>query len=298
MKTERNILIAFLLNLVFSVFELVGGIVTGSVAIMSDSVHDLGDAVSIGASYFFEKKSRRAPDEKYTYGYSRYSIIGGVITTVILLIGSVAVIVNAISRILSPVEINYDGMIIFAVIGASVNLLAALFTREGDSINQRAVNLHMLEDMLGWIVVLIGAIVMRFTDFALLDPLMSVGVALFILVNALKNLKEIVDLFLEKTPCEVNIAELKEHIYGIEGVLDVHHLHVWSMDGHSNYATMHVVTNRDAREVKAAVREELEEHGICHATLELECEGEECDAHDCHVEHRESHGHHHHHHHH
>ena len=295
MKTERNILIAFLLNLVFSVFELVGGIVTGSVAIMSDSVHDLGDAVSIGASYFFEKRSKRAPDEKYTYGYSRYSVIGGLVTTVILLVGSVAVIAGAVSRIMSPIEINYDGMIIFAVIGAAVNLIAALFTREGDSINQRAVNLHMLEDMLGWIVVLVGAIVMRFTDFALLDPLMSVGVAVFILINAVKNLKEVLDLFLEKTPCGVELEEIKKHIEHIDGVLDVHHLHIWSMDGHSNYATMHVVTNRDAHAIKTAVREELREHGICHATLELECDGEECDAHDCQVEHHESHGHHHHH---
>lgn len=149
MKTEKNILIAFILNLAFSLFEFVGGLFTGSVAIISDAVHDLGDAASIGISYFLEKKSKKQPDEEYTYGYARYSVIGSVITTLILLFGSALVIYNAASRIISPAEINYDGMIIFAVVGVCVNLGAALFTHGGDSLNQKAVNLHMLEDVLG-----------------------------------------------------------------------------------------------------------------------------------------------------
>ena len=130
MKTEKNILWAFLLNFFFSIFEFIGGIFTGSVAILSDAVHDIGDSVSIGASYFFERKSKRAPDKRYTYGYGRYSVLGGLITVFILIIGSVFVIYNAINRIISPVEINYDAMIIFAVVGVIVNFLAALFTRE------------------------------------------------------------------------------------------------------------------------------------------------------------------------
>ena len=196
MKTEKNILIAFILNLTFSVFEFVGGIFTGSVAILSDAVHDIGDATSIGASYFLEKKSKKQPDDNYTYGYARYSVIGSVITTLILLVGSILVIYNAISRIISPTEINYNGMIIFALVGVCVNFFAAFFTRHGDSLNQKAVNLHMLEDVLGWIVVLIGAIVMRFTSFSIIDPLMCIGVGVFIFINAFKNLKEAIDLFL------------------------------------------------------------------------------------------------------
>ena len=180
MKTERNILIAFILNLAFSIFEFIGGIITGSVAIMSDAVHDIGDAVSIGVSYLLEKKGEK------------YSLIGAFITTITLLIGSSVTIFNAAYRLMKPMEINYDGMIVFAIVGVCVNLCAAIVTREGDSLNQKAVNLHMLEDALGWIVVLVGAIVMRFTDFALLDPMMSIGVSFFILINAFKNLKEIV----------------------------------------------------------------------------------------------------------
>ena len=297
MKSEKNILIAFLLNLCFSIFEFIGGIFTGSIAITSDSVHDIGDAISIGFSFFLERKSKKQPDETHTYGYARYSVIGGVVTTLILLLGSIMVIYNAVLRIINPTPINYNGMILFAVVGAVVNLVAAFFTRDGHSLNQKAVNLHMLEDVLGWIVVLIGAIVMRFTDFALIDPIMSIGVALFILFNAVKNLKEVLDLFLEKTPHGVDVCEIKEHITEIVGVIDVHHIHVWSMDGFHNYATMHIVTNADAHEIKEKIREELREHGIGHATLELETEGEHCHETHCHVE-AEPSGHHHHHHHH
>ena len=296
MKTERNILIAFLLNLFFSVFEFIGGIFTGSVAIISDAVHDIGDAASIGVSYFLERKSKRQPDEMYTYGYTRYSVFGSMITTYILLFGSVVVAYNAVGRIIDPVEINYSGMIVFAIVGVCVNFAAAFFTREGDSLNQKAVNLHMLEDVLGWAVVLIGAVVMRFTDFAIIDPVMSIGVAVFIFINAIKNLKTAADLFLEKTPRDISVKAISGHIMALDGVLDVHHMHIWSMDGQNNYATVHVVTNGDHHEVKEAIREELLEHGIGHVTIELEAEGEHCHETCCRVKWDASSGHHHHHH--
>ncbi|MBQ4644514.1 MAG: cation transporter [Clostridia bacterium] len=298
MKTEKNILIAFILNLSFSIFEFIGGIFTGSVAILSDSVHDIGDAVSIGISYFLEKKSKKQPDKTYTYGYARFSVMGSVITTLILLFGSCAVIYNAVIRIFNPVEINYNGMIIFAVIGAVVNFLAAYFTKDGDSLNQKAVNLHMLEDVLGWLVVLVGAVVMRFTDISIIDPILSIGVAIFIFINAIKNLKEVLDLFLEKIPQDINVDEIKEHILHIDGVKGVHHIHIRSIDGHHNYATMHIVTDGDSHKIKDKVREELSEHGIIHATLELESENEHCHEEDCHIHFEHSSGHHHHHHHH
>ena len=294
MKTEKNIFFAFILNLAFSVFEFIGGVFTGSVAIISDAIHDIGDATSIGVAFFLEKKSKKQPDKKYTYGYARYSVIGSVLTTLILLFGSAMVIYNAVLRIISPTEINYNGMIIFAIVGVCVNLGAALLTRDGDSLNQKAVNLHMLEDVLGWVVVLVGAIVMRFTDFYIIDPLMSIGVAIFILINALKNLKEILDLFLEKTPRDISIDEIAEHICEVEGVLSVHHIHVWSMDGHNNYATMHVVVKGDTHTIKHNIRGELKEHGIGHATLEIETEDEHCHEEHCHVDVVSSAGHHHH----
>ena len=297
MKTEKNILFAFLLNLGFSIFEFFGGIFTNSVAILSDSIHDLGDALSIGISFFLEKKSKKKPDNNYTYGYVRYSVLGGLITTVILMVGSILVIYNAIGRIIHPVEINYKGMIVFAIVGVVMNFIAAYLTKEGDSINQKSVNLHMLEDVLGWAVVLAGAVIMNYTDVRIIDPIMSIGVALFILINTLKNLKQILDLFLEKTPQNIDIEHLKEHLQEIEGVDDIHHIHVWSIDGYNNYATMHIVTkSENIKQIKAEIREELEEHGICHAILETE--DEVCDDVDCNPNLHIEAGHHHHHHHH
>ena len=294
MKTEKNILIAFILNIVFAIFEFIGGLFTNSVAILSDSIHDLGDALSIGISYFMERKSKKHADNKYTYGYARYSVLGGVITTTILLVGSILVIIGAVKRLFNPVEVNYDGMIIFAIIGVILNSIAAYVTREGNSINQKSVNLHMLEDVLGWIVVLIGAIIMHFTDIKILDSIMSIGVALFILFNSIKNLKKVLDLFLEKTPEDINIEELKKHLLAIKDVLDIYHIHVWSIDGFNNYATMHIVSKaKDISKVKKEIREELKEHNICHVILETEEEA--CDDKECHVELGEIHHHHHHH---
>ena len=295
MKTEKNILIAFLLNISFAIIEFFGGIFTNSVAILSDSIHDLGDAISIGISYFLEKKSKKKANNTYTYGYIRFSVLGGVITTTILLVGSILVIIGAVKRLFNPVEINYSGMIVFAIIGVVLNFIAAYVTREGDSINQKSVNLHMLEDVLGWIVVLIGAIVMNFTNINMLDSIMSIGVALFILIHSLKNLKQVLDLFLAKTPNDIDIEELKKHLLKIKDVDDIHHIHVWSIDGYNNYATMHIVTKaKDIAKVKKQVREELEEHNICHSILETEdeaCSDIECNPHL----HTEEHHHHHHH---
>ena len=274
--SAARILTAFLLNLLFSVLELAGGILTGSVAILSDALHDLGDAAGIGLSFLLERKSRKAPDATHTYGYLRYSVLGGLITTGILLAGSCVVICNAVLRLLNPTPIHYDGMLILAVVGVAVNLTAALFTRHGDSLNQRAVNLHMLEDVLGWLVVLVGAAVMRLTDWVFLDPLMSMGVAVFILIHALGNLREILDLFLEKTPEGISAEELTAHLTALEGVLEVHSLRIRSLDGSHHCATLHAVTAGDPAAVKAAIREELAKHGIHTVTIEMEAPHESC----------------------
>lgn len=185
MKKENKILAAFILNSVFCVFELIGGSLTGSTAIISDAVHDMGDAISIGVSYLLERKAGKAADEK---NKERYSLIGAILITAVLIVGSLVAICNAVYRILNPVPLNYDGMLVFAVVGVIVNSVAAVFTHGGENMNIRAVNLHMLEDVLGWVTVLIGAAAMKVTDFALIDPLMSIGVAVFILASAVKNL--------------------------------------------------------------------------------------------------------------
>lgn len=301
MKSQKRILTAFVLNLVFAVFEFIGGALTGSVAIISDSVHDLGDSLSIGISYILEKKSKKEPDDKYTFGYLRYSVLGSLIMTVILIVGSVFVIIHACEKIIHPAEINYNGMIVFAIFGVVINLIAAIATHGGGSLNQKAVSLHMLEDVLGWGVVLIGAILMKFTDITYIDPIMSIGISIFLLVNAFKSFREILDIFFEKTPDGIDIAELKHHLKEIDGVIDVHHFHLRTIDGFNHIATLHIVTSSDPATVKKAVKEELSEHGISHTTVEIEAPEEECEDLVCkpnHTEHSHSHSHSHHHHHH
>lgn len=298
MKSDRKIFIAFLLNLTFSVIEFIGGSFTGSVAIISDAVHDLGDSISIGLSYFLEKNSKKKPDAKYTYGYGRYSVLGGLITTLILLTGSVIVIIKAVERLINPIEINYGGMLALAIIGAFVNIVAAFFTKDGDSLNQRSVNLHMLEDVLGWLVVFVGAIIMKFTDFIYIDSLMSIGVAVFILFNAFKNLKVVLNIFLEKTPEGINCSEIQKQLMKIEGIADVHHLHIRSFDGFNSIATIHIVCdNSNSIRIKKRVKEELYKHGIVHTTVEIETVNEVCCESKCKgfSENAEGHNHHHHH---
>ena len=295
MKTERNILVAFILNISFSIFELIGGLFTNSVSIMSDAVHDLADAISIGMSLILEKISKKKPNEEYTYGYIRYSVFGALITTTILTVGSILVIIGGVNRIINPRIINYDGMIIFAIFGVVINFMAAYFTKEGDSVNQKAVNLHMLEDVLGWVVVLIGSILMKFTDISIIDSIMSICIAIFILINAFKNLKKILNLFLEKTPKNISIKNLKNDLLKIKDVVDVHHVHVWSMDGISNYATMHVVTRSDNQKMlKNKIKKDLKKIGIIHTTVEIECMEEKCNEKNCNVKVYNQEKHHHH----
>lgn len=294
MKMEKNILIAFLLNLFFSVFELVGGIFTNSIAIISDAIHDFGDSLSIGISYFLERKSKKKPDSKYTYGYNRYSILGAFITNTILIAGSILVVYNAITRIINPVEVNYNGMLGLAFMGMIINFLAAYFTHGGKSLNQKAVNLHMIEDVLGWFIVFVGAIIMRFTEINIIDPILSIIVALFIMKCAVKSFKQILDLFLEKVPSSIKIEEIKKHLLEIDGIEDIHHIHIWSLDGINNYATMHVVIkNNDLENIKKKVKEEMMDHGISHTTIEVETNDIQCLDVECSSE--ITHHHHHHH---
>lgn len=270
MKNEKNILIAFILNLSFSIFEILGGIFTGSVAILSDALHDMGDAMSIGVSFFLEKKSRKKADCRYTFGYGRYSVLASVITTVILIFGSCVVVFNAVQRMITAVPLNYDGMIMFAMVGVLVNSLAVFFTHKEDSLNQKAVNLHMLEDALGWIVVLIGALVMKFTDFVFIDPIMSIAVSLFVMGNAAVTLRQSVEILMEKVPDYIEVDEIRTHLSEIYGVTDIHHIHIWSRDGRYNYATMHVIADGDSADIKRQIRKVLKEFGISHVTIELE----------------------------
>ena len=181
--STRRIFLAFLLSFAFSIIEFIGGLFTGSVAILSDSVHSFGDALSTGISCIFEYL-----DHRHSHTHERYSRMGAIFTTVVLFIASAILIYEAIERIITPAEVNYDGMILFAILGIIFNFFATLITRHGDSLNQKIVSLHMLEDCLTWVAVLIGAIVMRLTGIAIIDSILSIIVALVTLYYAFRNI--------------------------------------------------------------------------------------------------------------
>ena len=294
MKSDKRIFTVFLLNFTFAIFELFGSVITGSIAIASDALHDFGDALSIGIAFILERLSRKKPDSRYTYGYLRYSLLGSLITNLILLVGSGFVIYGATERFLKKTAINYNGMIVFAVVGLLINLAAAFLLRENHSHNVKAVNLHLLEDTLGWAVVLLGAVLMRFTNLYLIDPIMSIALAIFIAAAALKNSKEVLEIFLEKVPDGIDTNELTHHLNEIEGVQSIHHLHLRSLDGFRHSATLHAVITGDAATVKKAIRQKLSDLGVCHAVIETEIVGEECSDTFCRISEQIPHSHHHH----
>ena len=280
-ESTKNLGIAFFLNLGFAVIEIVGGIWTNSVAIISDAVHDFGDAFSIGVSYFLERYSRKKRTVTFTYGYKRFSTLGALINSIVLLVGSIFVFMETIPRLFYPAEVNYSGMMWLAVAGLVVNGFAALRLMRGNSISQRAVMLHLLEDVLGWVAVLIGSVIIRYTGWYFIDPLLSVGIGVFILTNVCRNLYTIFRILLQAAPEHMPEDKIKAILLEVPNVKDVHDLHVWTLDGERNIASAHLIvaddiSRADAIRVKHDAVDRLKEAGIDHLTVEVEFEGEGC----------------------
>lgn len=282
----KNIKTAFFLNLSFTIIEFVGGVLTNSVAILSDAVHDLGDSISLGLAWYFQKVAKKPRTKEFTYGYKRFSLLGAVINSVILLVGSVLIMVHAIPRLFNPQQPNVEGMLVLAVLGVVVNGLAVLRLRKGSSINERVVSLHLLEDVLGWLAVLVGAGIMYFVDAPFIDPLLSIAIALYILFNVYRNIRQSLHIILQGSPLEIDLTEVKQSILSIEGVGGVHDLHAWSVDGEYNVLTAHVVlveplSMGEQQQLKLQIREKLYAQGIQHGTIEFERVGEECSMDEC-----------------
>lgn len=264
--TSKHILTAFLMNLIFAIIEFIGGMFTGSIAIASDAIHDFGDAISLGVAYFLEKKSNGKSNNKYSLGKGRLSVLAACITNCTLVISSLAVITASVIRLIQPRELNYDGIVLFAIIGLAVNIIAMFITRDKANVNEKAINLHMLEDALGWIVVLIGSIIMKLTSLTWIDSVMSIGVALFILWHAIPGMIEVLNILLEKTPNNIDIEQIKQDIMAITSVKAVNSLHVWSIDGEEHYAVVSIKAPYSASE---SVREAIAQHNIAHVYVEI-----------------------------
>ncbi|HAG23052.1 MAG TPA: cation transporter [Synergistaceae bacterium] len=286
---EDRIGTAFFLNAGFAIVELVGGFSVGSVAILSDAVHDLGDSVSLGLAWFLQRFSRKGKDLRFTYGYKRFSLLSALVNAIVLVSGSLFVLARAVPKFFSPEAPHVTGMFLLALFGVAVNAFAAFRLWKGSSINARVAAWHLLEDVLGWAAVLFVSVVLKFRPWYILDPLLSVLVSFFILWNVVKNLRYVLEIFLQGTPEGVCLNDIEAILLQIPGVISVHDLHVWSLDGERTVLTAHLVTGSDAspEEIEMAkneARQRLSEKGIGHATLEMERKGEYCGmgaGHDC-----------------
>ncbi len=273
-KTD-NIRAAFFINLCFAAVEMVGGFLTNSVAILSDALHDLGDSFSLGIAWYLQHQSGKPGDKVYTYGYKRFSVLGAVITSIILIIGSLFIIQEAAERILHPQPADARGMILLAMLGLVFNGIALLRLRKGKSINERVVSLHFLEDVLGWIAVLIGAVVMYFFEVPVLDPLLSLGIACFVLFNVYRNLKPALRIVLQGIPDPHLEKQIRTILSGYKTIQDVHDFHLWSLDGEHNVVSMHItvgenISIKDAEHLKEQIKLDLQSLHVLHSTIEVE----------------------------
>lgn len=237
-----NIGSAFLINALFTVIEIIGGLFTNSTAILSDAIHDLGDTISLGASWILEKKSKKTENDKYTYGYARLSVIGSLINIIVLSIGTVVVLINTIPRIINPEPVDVKGMFILSIIGVIMNGMAVLKVKNGEKISEKVVMLHLMEDVLGWVAVLIVSTVLLFIDFPVLDPLLSLGISIYIIKNIVSNTKIILDIILQTVPGHISINEIHSDTKDIDSdIVDVKNIKCWSLDGEYNVITLEIV---------------------------------------------------------
>ncbi|ALO14248.1 Cadmium, cobalt and zinc/H(+)-K(+) antiporter [Salinivirga cyanobacteriivorans] len=282
-----NIRFAFVLNLLFAIAEVIGGILTNSMAIIADAVHDLGDSLSLGAAWFFEKYSRKGRTANYTYGYRRFSLLGALINSVVLIIGTVFVLTEIFERIMNPAEVKADGMFYLALAGVVINGLAALRLRRNKSLNSQMVMLHLLEDVLGWFAVLIASVVIYFTGWHNIDVWLSLVIAVWVIYNAVKGLVSVMKVVLQASPKEFDYDKTIATLAKIDGVKNVHDLHVWSLDGEYHIASLHVAVADKHPEKDIQMRQEIRKYfdqvNINHVTIETELpeEAEDCEYKDC-----------------
>jgi cobalt-zinc-cadmium efflux system protein len=274
-----NIRFAFFLNLGFTIIEFIGGILTNSVAILADAVHDLGDSVSLGIAWYLQKYAQRGSSQHYTYGYKRFSLLGALINSLILILGSFYVLSETIPRLLHPQPINEKGMFLLAILGVIVNGAAVLRLKKGTSINEKVVTLHLMEDVLGWAAILVGSVLMYFFDLPFIDPLLSVLISIYILVHVVGSIRQSLKIILQGTPDNIDMTHIRQRLLAHPFVSTIHDVHVWTTDGNYHVMTLHVVLDAataDTVQVKDELRQLLKEENIEHATIEFENPGESC----------------------
>ncbi len=279
--STKRILYAFLLNLIFTIIEFIGGWLTNSTAILADAVHDLGDTLSIGMALVLSRISSKSADEKFTYGYSRFSLLGALINCAVLIGGSIFILTEAGPKLFAPEMPHAQGMLALSILGISVNGYAAYKLSAGKTLNEKVLNWHLIEDVLGWVAVFIVSVTLMFWDIPILDPLLSIFFTLFILLNVFKQLRATIKLFLQGTPDDVLKARITESLLAINSVEQLHQLHLWSLDGEQHVLTVHIqlstaISAQVQKETKEAVAAALEQFKLSHTTIEFEQHMEAC----------------------
>lgn len=277
-----NIQTAFWINLVFTVIEVIGGLYTNSIAILSDAVHDLGDSVALLFSLLMEKVSQKKGNAYLTYGYRRYSLLGAFISSIILIVGSTFVLYHAIYRLRNIQEVNETGMLLMSLLGILFNGVAVLRLKKDQSLNSRVVFMHLLEDVLGWLSILIVSAVMHFVDLPILDPVLSIVIAIFILSRIIPTIMKVGRIFMQYKPDDMEIVKIKEKMESFEEILNIHDIHLWSLDGSHHIFSCHVLFHEDIPlerilQCNQTIRQQLQEMGIYHCTLETETGSADCE---------------------
>ena len=276
-NATKNISFAFFLNLFFVVVEIIGGIFTNSIAILSDALHDFGDCLSLAVAWAFQKKATKKRNNKYTYGYKRFSLLGSIFLSGVLVVSSAFVLFEAGKRIFEPQEVNAHGMLWIAIIGVVINGAAALRLKKGSSLNERAVFLHIMEDVLGWVAVLIASIVMMFVNLPIIDPILSIAISLWVLTNVYRNMRDTFRIMMQATPDNIDLDDLEKKLLGGEDVISIHDLHLWTMDGESHIMTLHIVSNTtNPEQLKHDIIDIAKPFNIDHVTIEIEKSGIDC----------------------
>lgn len=298
-QSNRSALsLAFWLNLLFSIVEVIGGILTNSTAIVADAIHDFMDAMAIGTAVWVEKISAKQRTHSFSYGYKRFSMLSALLMSVFLLFGAILMIYNAVLSFINPKEVHSIGMLWLAVLGIAVNGFAFLRIKGGGghhhahhhghghhhhqdhNHNTRAIMLHLLEDVLGWVAVLIGAVVIYFTNWYWIDGILAIAIALFIVYNATRNILSTMRVLLQSVPAHMDTEDLVRQISEVEGVKNVHDFHVWSLDGNYNVGSVHVVITHEKRglenEILLAVLKVFENNQIHHPTVQIETDETAC----------------------
>ena len=272
MSSKTSIWLAFFLNLSYAIVEFIAGGIFGSSAVLADSVHDLGDAIAIGISALLETISNREEDRQYTLGYKRFSLLGAMLTAVILMIGSVLVILENITKIAHPQPVNENGILWLGIIAVVINVLASLVVRKEKTKNESILSLHFLEDTLGWLAVILMAIILRFTDWYILDPFLSLVISIFILSKAIPRFWSALKIFLDAVPEGVETAKLEKKLARLTNVKSVNQLSIWSMDGLENDAIVHVCLEEieHMEYCKESIRNLLKDYGFQNVTIEVD----------------------------